>query len=108
MKGLDEIIVQSGPTDWAWTFDIAEGKEALDVSYPEEEEYDRVIYCTSGNGMYKPPGQKSWKKLVNTIEDLDPAKVVVVLVGDDEIWGSRLKTAPPNKKFSRAPSDFCS
>ena len=97
--GLDNIIAQSGPTDWDWTFNITERKEALDLPYPEGEEYDHVIYCSSGNGMWKPPGNPAWKKLVNNIQDLDPAKVVVVLVGTDEIWGSKMQDHGQDKEF---------
>lgn len=107
MNGLDNIIVQSGPTDWDWTFNITEGKEALDLPYPEGEEYDHVIYCSSGNGMWKPPGKPAWKKLVNNIQDLDPAKVVVVLVGTDQIWGSNVQYTGHNKSFSRRSRNFC-
>ena len=77
MNDINHIIIRNGPTDWDLTVEIVDGEHALDVPYPEDKECDHVIYCTSGNGMWKPPGKPAWKKLVNNIEDLDPAKVVV-------------------------------
>ena len=49
--------------------------------------------------MWKPKGKPAWNRLVKNIEYLDPAKVVVVLVGTDDFWASRLKSKPPNKEF---------
>ena len=101
MKNIDQIIIGNGPTDWDLTVEIGEGGEALDVQYPEEKGYDHVIYCSSGNGMYKPFGKPAWKKLENKIQllaDEEARKVNVILVGSDEIWLRKLE-APPENRF---------
>ena len=103
MKRTDKIILRNKPKNWNLTiqFDV-KGTEALDYKYPEEKDYDHVIYCSAGNGMHKPFGKKAWNKLKNKIECLaeeEARKVNVVLCGTDEFWASKMKDQGQNKQF---------
>ena len=60
MKRIDEIIIRNTPTNWILTIQINEGKEALGVPYPDKPDYDHVIYCSSGNGIWKPKDKPAW------------------------------------------------
>ena len=69
MKHIDEIIIKNKRTNWILTIEFDEkGNEALDYRYPEDKDYDHVIYCSSGNGMHKPLGKPAWEKLENNIK----------------------------------------
>ena len=99
MKHIDGIIIKSSPPNWILTIEVNEGKEALGVSYPHPNDYDHVIFCSAGNGIWKPKDKPAWRRLAKNIDSLDPAKVVVVLVGSDEIWRRKLDATPPNEVF---------
>ena len=104
MQDLEKIFVKIRP-DLQWTFEASEGKEALQIpcDAAKAAEYDHVIYCSAGNGIWKPTDGPAWKKLMRNIEALDPEKVVVVLLGTADLWASLLKHAgkqePPNLNF---------
>ena len=92
LKDIDEIIIRKGPDDWDLTVEVHAGKEALDSEYPDEKGFDHVIYCSSGNGMWKPPNKPAWNKLMKNIDNLaqeEAQKVNVVLCGTDEIWAEK-------------------
>ena len=95
MNCIDKIILRKMPKNWILTIQFnEEGREALEYKYPEEGDYHHVIYCSAGNGMYKPFGKPAWKKLENKIKllaDEEPRKVNVILVGSDEIWLRKLE-----------------
>ena len=104
LKHIDGKIIKrvhdEGPRNLILTIGVHEGKEALDLSCPRPlDDYDHFIFCSAGNGMWKPLDKKAWKKLVNNINSLDPAKVRVVLVGSDEIWRKKFGLGPPNEAF---------
>ena len=80
LKDIDGKIHERKPRNWILTFDVNEGKEALDIPCPDNLDlYDHIIICSAGNGMWKPLGKPAWKRLVNNINSLDPEKVVVIL-----------------------------
>ena len=103
MRRIDEIILRNKPENWNLTIQFEEkGMEALDYKYPDDKDYDHVIYCSAGNGMYKPFGKPAWTKLEKNIKLLgkqEPRKVNVILVGTDEIWLRKLKARPKNEVF---------
>ena len=103
MRRIDEIILRNKPENWNLTIQFEEkGMEALDYKYPDDKDYDHVIYCSAGNGMYKPFGKPAWTKLEKNIKLLgkqEPRKVNVILVGTDEILLRKLKAPPDNVVF---------
>ena len=105
MEHIDEIILRKEPKNWILTIQFEEkGTEVLVHKYPEDKDYDHVIYCSAGNGMYKPFGKPAWTKLEENIKLLgkqEPRKVNVILVGTDEIWLRKLKARPENEVFYR-------
>ena len=87
LKDIDEIIIRKRPDRWDLTVQVEQGKEALDFPYPDKRECDHVIYCTAGNGMWFPPGQKAWQRLmknINSLAEEEARKVNVVICGTDE------------------------
>ena len=100
MEHIDEIIIRKEPKNWILTIQITTGgKEPLDFKFPAEKNYDHVIYCTAGNGMYKPFGKPAWQTLAKNIKSLgkeEHRKVNVILVGSDEIWRRKLEAHPEN------------
>ena len=71
MEHIDEIILRKEPKNWILTIQITTGgKEPLDFKFPAEKNYDHVIYCTAGNGMYKPFGKPAWQTLAKNIKSL--------------------------------------
>ena len=103
MRRIDEIILRNKPENWNLTIQFEEkGMEVLEYKYPDDKDYDHVIYCSAGNGMYKPFGKPAWTKLEKNIKLLgkqEPRKVNVILVGTDEIWLRKLKARPKNEVF---------
>ena len=104
MQDLEKIFVEAR-ADLRWTFEASEGKEALQIpcDAAKAAEYDHVIYCSAGNGLWKPTDGPAWKKLMRNIEALDPEMVVVVLLGTADLWARLLKqagkTEPTNLNF---------
>ena len=71
MRRIDEIILRNKPENWNLTIQFEEkGMEALDYKYPDDKDYDHVIYCSAGNGMYKPFGKPAWQTLAKNIKSL--------------------------------------
>ena len=61
LKDIDGIIHERKPRNWILTFDVIEGKEALDMPCPQDlDGYDHIIICSAGNGMWKPLNGPAW------------------------------------------------
>lgn len=99
IRGLEKIFNNS-LVKTQWRVDSNNGCEALTIpleeTVPQEyDQYDHIIFCSAGNGLWK----KVWDATAKNISQLDPKKTSVVFIGSCEFWTEMAKEKPTHATF---------
>eukprot|EP00929_Paragymnodinium_shiwhaense_P034332 TRINITY_DN18703_c0_g3_i1.p1 TRINITY_DN18703_c0_g3~~TRINITY_DN18703_c0_g3_i1.p1 ORF type:complete len:270 (-),score=43.79 TRINITY_DN18703_c0_g3_i1:20-829(-) len=84
-----------------WLVDNFDGAEPLGVDLEAEkmQEFDHVVFCTAGNGMWPKGKQRKWEPVERNIQSFDPRHVSVIFLGSAECWTRICGCEPKNPKF---------
>merc|ERR1712216_989418 len=63
------------------------------------QDFDHVIYCSAGNGLWSRKDGEDWASVEQNIRSFDPRKITVVLLGSCELWARLAEETPPNASF---------